>query len=322
MQTLRLFYDVARCHSFSQAANLHGITQSAASQRISQLEKRLGVTLIDRSVRPLALTDEGNTFLEGASCILDKYDRLAAKLASMKQDPIGTVRIAAIYSSGIELLGRIADQFHKEHPRVHIDIHYTKPDHVYREVREDVADFGILAYPQGWRKLGILPLREEVMAVVTNPSHPLASRSVVTPEDLSPYEMVTFDTDLPLGRKIRSFLKEHHATPRIAGSFDNIDTVKNAVAVTSTFSILPGRTVLRELEAGTLTLTELRPQMVRPMGVVYRKRHKHQDAAFSPATQQFIDYLLANAGPDTDLGQQFWASRQIKHAATPESLRI
>ena len=315
MQTLRLFYDVARCHSFSQAANLHGITQSAASQRISQLEKRLGVTLIDRSVRPLGLTKQGLTFLEGCSGILDKYDKLASELAAMKQDPIGTVRVAAIYSSGIELLGRVADQFHEKYPRIHVDIHYTKPDDVYREVKEDAADLGILAYPQGWRKLGIIPLREEVMAVVTNPDHPLAFRQSVTPEDLSPFEMVTFDTDLPLGRRIRSFLKKHHATPRIAGSFDNIDTVKNAVAVTSTFSILPGRTVLRELKAGTLKLIELQPRMVRPMGIVYRKRHKHTEAAFSPTAQQFVDFLREHAGHGADI-HALLAENNIKQAAS------
>ena len=68
MQTLRLFCDVAACRSVSQAAARHGITQSAASQRVSQFEKRLGVTLIDRSVRPLDLTAAGELMLrEGRS---------------------------------------------------------------------------------------------------------------------------------------------------------------------------------------------------------------------------------------------------------------
>ncbi|MCC7205272.1 MAG: LysR family transcriptional regulator, partial [Phycisphaeraceae bacterium] len=63
MQSLRLFCDVAGHRSFSLAAKKHGITQSAVSQRVGQLEKRLGVTLLDRSVRPLALTPAGELFL-------------------------------------------------------------------------------------------------------------------------------------------------------------------------------------------------------------------------------------------------------------------
>ncbi|WP_261341896.1 LysR family transcriptional regulator [Poriferisphaera corsica] len=311
MQTLRLFYDVARCHSFSQAAAMHSITQSAASQRISQLEKRLGVVLIDRSVRPLALTEAGQTFLEGCAGIIDKYDKLAAQVALIKEDPVGTVRVASIYSAGIDLLGRIADQFHIEHPRINVEIQYTKPDDVYRLVEENEADFGILAYPQSWRKLGIIPLRDEIMAVVCNPKHPLAQLKEVTAEVLTAYNMVTFDTNLPVGRALHRYLRERGARPRIVSTFDNIDTIKNAVALTDGISILPGRTVLHEVEAGVLSTIRLLPQMVRPMGVVYRRKHKTQSASFAPAVQQFVDYLLEQAGPDSDPAHEWIADSQL-----------
>ena len=104
MQTLRLFSDVARRRSFSEAAKLHGVTQSAASQRLGALEKRLGVTLFDRSVRPLALTEAGEIFLEGCSELLDQYDRLQRRVMGLSGDPQGRVRVAAIYSAGIDLL--------------------------------------------------------------------------------------------------------------------------------------------------------------------------------------------------------------------------
>ncbi|QQE13760.1 LysR family transcriptional regulator [Planctomycetota bacterium] len=305
MQTLRLFYDVARCHSFSQAASMHSITQSAASQRISQLEKRLGVVLIDRSVRPLALTEAGQSFLRGCEGILDKYDKLAAEVALIKEDPVGTVRVAAIYSAGIDLLGQIVDRFHDEHQRINVEIQYTKPDDVYRLVKDGEADFGILAYPQSWRKLGIIPLREEIMAVVCSPRHPLAQLSEVTAEVLTAYNMVTFDTNLPVGKVLQRFLREHGSSPKIVSTFDNIDTIKNAVAVTDSISILPGRTVLQEARVGILSMVRLLPQMVRPMGVVYRRKHKSQGASFAPAVQQFVDYLLANAGPSSEAEREW-----------------
>jgi DNA-binding transcriptional LysR family regulator len=72
MQTIRLYADVARYRSFSEAAREHGITQSAASQRIRSLEDRLGVMLIDRSVRPLALTPAGEVYGRGCIELLER----------------------------------------------------------------------------------------------------------------------------------------------------------------------------------------------------------------------------------------------------------
>lgn len=311
MQTLRLFVDVARCHSFSKAAVAHGITQSAASQRISHLEKRLGVTLLDRSVRPLELTRAGQVFLDGVTEMLAGYDRLAEQVAHLGADPAeggaaaeaqieGHVHVAAIYSSGIELLNRIRERFVAEHPRIEVEIRYNQPEQVYDAVRAFECDLGILSYPQRWRQVGVIPLRDEVMAVVCSPEHPLAQRERVEAAELSGHEMVGFDRELPAGRRIRQYLRDNAAHPRVVNSFDNIDTIKGVLTVTQRFSILPKRTVAREVTAGQLCVVELTPALVRPIGMIYRRRHKHGEA-FSPATQTFVDYLLKHAGPSIDL---------------------
>jgi len=299
MQTLRVFTDVAKYHSFSQAAESHGITQSAVSQRIGSLEKRLGVTLIDRTVRPLILTEAGKQFFLGCEDILDRYDRLEQKISAMHDDPTGSVRIAAIYSSGIELLNKLRLDFQQAWPRISVDITYEKPDNVYQLVLDQVCDLGILSYPLHWRKVGIIPLRDEVMAVVCSPSHKLASHRKIKANRLSSYDMVTFTTDLPAGRQIRQYLRESGGNPKMTDSFDNVDTIKSVIAVTDRFSILPVRTVQREASNGTLSIVELEPQLVRPMGVIYRRRNKHNNS-FSPAIQVFINYLTEHAGPGAD----------------------
>lgn len=303
MQTLRLFFDVARCHSFSQAAALHGITQSAASQRIGQLERKLHVTLLDRSTRPLALTEAGRLFLEGVGDVLERYDRLEQKVSALGEEPEGRVRVAAIYSAGIELLNQLSQRFEAEHPRIRIDLNYEKPDEVYRRVLEGECDLGILSYPQRWRKVDIVPLREEIMAVVCGPEHPLARRKRVGAGELGDYPMVTFDADLPVGRRLRQYLREQGVTPQITNVFDNIDTLKNAVAVTERFSILPVRTVLREVGSGALRVVELTPRMTRPIGVISRKgaRSGNGNGTMMPAVRVFVDFLKDHAGPSVDV---------------------
>jgi len=299
MNTLRLFLDVARCHSFSQAAALHGITQSAASQRISQLEKRLGVTLLDRSVRPLALTESGRAFYAGCEDVVQRYDQLEQQVAAMAQAE-GPVRVAAIYSAGIELLHQLRRRFQAEHPDTEVQIHYEKPHAVYESVREQACDLGILSYPERWGDVGIIPLRDERMAVVCHPSHPLAEREAVNAAELSPYEMAAFEPELPVGRRLETYLRRHGGRPTVADRFDNIDTIKSVVSVTERFSILPVRTVRREVQRGTLATVTLSPDLVRPLGIIYH-RGGVEPGGFSAATQRFVDYLLANAGPSVEV---------------------
>ena len=315
MQTQRLYRDVARCRSFSEAARLHGITQSAASQRIGQLEKKLGVTLLDRSMRPLGLTDAGRTYLLGVGEVLERYDRLERAViaqGSARAGVRGRVRVAAIYSSGIDLLRRVGDDFAVDHPGIAVQVDYQKPDAVHESVLAGRADVGILSYPQRFKKVGVIPLRDEEMAVVCPPGHALARRRGVDPAALRGVEMLGFDTYLPVARGTADYLKAHGSQPELTHRFDNLDTLKAAVLATGRCAILPARTVRSEVAAGTLRAIALTPRLVRPMGLIYRRPAAagrggearpapgHASgplgiANLPPVVSIFVEYLLQHA---------------------------
>ncbi|MDX1681794.1 MAG: LysR family transcriptional regulator [Phycisphaeraceae bacterium] len=304
MKTLRLFADVARLRSISRAADEHGITQSAASQRISALEKQVDVQLIDRSVRPLALTPAGEVFLEGCRDVLERYDQLQRRVCQLRPQLAGEVRVDAIYSAGIGLLNHAVDRFRQEQPDVEVKVEYRPVNEVYDVVARRDCDFGIVSYPESNARFGVIPLRDEVMAVVCGPDHELAGRNRLSATDLDGRELLTFDSSLPVGRQIRRYLKEAGAKPRITNHFDNIDTLKSAVALTDGLSILPTRTVLREVAAHTLRAIELTPSTVRPIGMIYardKRKSKSDENPLNPAAQAFADFLVAHAGPNVDL---------------------
>src|SRR2546421_736284 len=79
-ESLKVFCDIARHRSFSQAAAANNVTQSAASQIVLQLEKRMGVQLIDRSTRPLQLTPPGKVYYEGCKPLVEQYLELEASV--------------------------------------------------------------------------------------------------------------------------------------------------------------------------------------------------------------------------------------------------
>lgn len=299
MQTIRLFVEVARCRSFSKAASMFGISQSAASQRIGQLERRLGVKLMDRSVRPFELTQAGELYLVGATDALSRFDQMEREVSSLAMDGDrieGSVKVAAIYSAGIDLLSQLRDRFVAEHDAVQLELVYLKPDHVYQSVLNHEADLGIVSFPKRFGNIVSQPLSEEVMAVVCGVGHPLASRKTVRVEHLAEYEMAGFDLDLPIDAHIQSYFDDHAVAPQITHRFDNMDTLKSAVAMTDQFAIMPVRCVARETEAGSLSAIPLTPILTRPMGVITPPTRE----GFSPAAKAFLNELLAFAGQATD----------------------
>ena len=125
------------------------------------------------------------------------------------------------------------------------------------------------------------------MQVAVPPSHPLATRDEVYPADLNGQDFIGFDEDLPIRRELDRFLRAQGIEINAVMHFDNIQMIKEAVALGSGISILPARTMQAEIAQGRLVAVPLHaPELVRPVGMVHRKRKK-----FNRATQAFLELL-------------------------------
>ena len=310
LATIRIFCDVAEERNFSRAAALNGITQSAASQRIRSLEEELGVELIDRSTRPCGLTPTGKLYYEGCREILDRYERLEREVAHTPRLR-GRVDVASIYSADVPHLNEIREGFKLEHPEAAIQIHYLQPQAVRDWVRSGKADFGILSYPDRWPDLQAVPLREEEMVAVFGVGHRLADRVEIEPADLADERLIGFDANLRISQEIRAYLRQHGVRPLVETSFDNVDSIKAAVAETGGVGILPQRTVRVEVARGRLATAKLRPTLMRPLAVVHSRDH-----ALPPLVETAIEYLFAN-----DLPEQSVAENETPGAERPAARR-
>ena len=315
MQALRLFREVARYHSFSRAAATLGMTQSAVSQRIVQLEKRLGITLIDRSVRPLALTEAGRIYQEGCCDILNRQDALERRIVRLQSKVAGEVRVDAIYSAGIDLLNRIRAEFCQQFPSVRVRVEYKRPNEVHDAVRAGTCDLGIVSFPQRWRDVSTTALRDEEMVVVCEPEHPLANEVSIPVTALHDVHMVAFDADLPIARKMRQYFRDHRVRPVIVNEFDNVDTMKTAVSLAHQVALLPDRTVRHEVEMGTLRALALTPPLVRPLGIIRPKRVA-LDGLGNTAVRTFLDFLQQHAGVEEGI------KVPLEHGAADHAKRV
>lgn len=292
LKALKVFCDVVQQRSFSRAADDNGISQSGASQLVQQLEDQLSVRLIDRSKRPFVLTPEGEIYYNGCRELVSRYFALEDKVRTMHQEVIGRVRVASIYSVGLHLMSSFITTFYQHYPKANVRLEYLHPDRVYESVESDVADIGLVSYPKSSRTLEAVPWRDEPMVLVCQPSHPLASRSIVSITDLDGAEVVAFDDDLTIRREIDRVLNQHAVGVDVKLAFDNIETIKRAVEVGIGISLLPEPTIRREVEAGTLKAVPLdTSELVRPLGIIYRKGKE-----LSSTAMRFIELLRREAG--------------------------
>ncbi len=284
---LKLFKDIAAAGSVSRGAALNRLSQSAASQHLQDLEEDLGVTLLDRSTRPLGLTAAGKRYLELCRDVLRRHDQFQSELAELKGTMEGVVRVASIYSVGLSEVSHLEREFYRQYPNTTVEIEYLRPEKVYESVLTDRVDFGLVSYPEASRQIEVIPWREEQMVVALSPYHPLAQREEIVPFDLDGVDFVAFDEDLPIRHNIDRFFREYRVTVNIALHFDNLQMIKEAVAHGAGVSILPVRTMEAEIAQGRLVPVAIAaPELFRPVGIIHRRK-KH----FHRAAKAFLDLL-------------------------------
>lgn len=290
-ENLKLFRDIVQTKSISRAAALNGISQSGASQALQEMERRINATLLDRTTRPILPTEAGKLFYELCRDALRRERQFQLQLESLKGLVEGEVRVASIYSIGLTEMSRLQEEFAARLPNVELHVNYLRPNKVYEAVLADRADLGLVSYPVAAKGLAVIPWRDEEMAVAAPPAHPLAQKSVLLPSDLDGQDFVGFDEELTIRRELDRFFREQGIEIRMAMQFDNIQMVKEAVALGSGISILPARTMQAEIALGRLVSIPLRaPELVRPIGVIHRRSKR-----FSRAVESFLDLLLQPA---------------------------
>src|SRR6058998_1487279 len=179
IESLKVFCDLAETESFTKAAQINEVTQSAVSQQISSLERQFKSLLIERSKKKFRLTREGQVLYDYSKQIIQTYDALFSKLQEIKDIVSGTIRVATIYSIGLHDLPPYLKKFLKTYPTVNVHVEYRRSNQVYEDVLSNVVDLGLVAYPVKDSKLEIVALRKDLLVLIAHPQHPLAKSKTV-----------------------------------------------------------------------------------------------------------------------------------------------
>jgi LysR family transcriptional regulator, transcriptional activator of the cysJI operon len=287
IESLKMYCDLAETESFTKAAQINGVTQSAVSQQISSLERIFKSLLIERSKKKFRLTREGQVLYDFSKQIIQTYESLFCKLQEIKDIISGTIRVSTIYSIGLHDLPNYLKRFLKSYPTVNVHVEYRRANQVYEDVASNVADLGLVAYPTKDPKLETLHLRKDPLVLICHPDHALAKHKSIKLKDLEGLKFVSFEHDIPTRKATDRVLRERRVHIQHAMEFDNIETVKRAVEIDAGVAFVPRSTITQEIAKQTLAEVKVEDaDLARPIAIIYKK-----NKVLSPAMKQFMGFV-------------------------------
>ena len=233
---LRALRTIAEHGSFSRAAEALGYTQSAVSQQIAALEHEVGLTLLNRAVRPVALTDAGRVLAGHVEQVLEHLATADAQLDAIRGLRAGSMRLAAFGSAYATFLPPVIAQFRDRHPDVQLELVEAEPDASLPLLRTGEVDLAIVyRFADGGSDDGleVVHLLDDEHRAVLPARHRLAARKAVSVADLADEAWIVPHADGP-ARSYRDGLERLCAdagfTPRIGFETDDLQAVQTFVA--------------------------------------------------------------------------------------------
>jgi DNA-binding transcriptional LysR family regulator len=250
LRRLAVFRAVADAGSFSAAALELDYTQSVVSHHVAQLERELGVTLIERGRRPVRLTPAGERLHVHAGAILGAARAAETELRAVAGLEAGTLRVGAFLTACASFVPAAVGKFAAAHPGVDVRVDQVEPPVALARLGDGDLDLAVVYRDEGTaspdprledRKLGDDPYR-----IALPPGHRLARRREVALSDLR-HERFAAPRAVAGGLQYRALVQrlceDAGFTPNFAYALDDVTVARGFVAAGLTVAVMPEMTI-------------------------------------------------------------------------------
>ena len=279
LRQLRVFIEVARLQSFSRAGDEIGLTQSAVSRCVRELETEIGLKLIDRTTREVQLTDVGGNLVSSVSRLLTDLDDTLREIREIGEQRRGRVVVAASPTVACRLMPQVVAGCGKQFPFITLGLRDDVQSDVVRKVKSGEVDFGVVIGPFSSDDLLSEPLMTDSFCLVSRADHPLAAKTRVAWSDLEGQQLVMLDYASGSRPIIDAVMSEHGVSATVVQELGHSATVFGLVEAGVGVSVLPWLAL--PLPADTsLVARPLVPRAERTVELVRRR-----DRSLSPAAE-------------------------------------
>ena len=286
VRNLETFIRVAELGSVTKAAEEMGFVQSTVSMQIRQMETELGYPLFDRIGKRVSLTALGEEFLASAYEMVNIMDRAAAKKDSSEMR--GTLRIGVLESLLFSGVLGILPEFRSEYPKVDVMIKIGQASDILDTLRQNQLDIAYISYSHNSDPSIICAYsRKEEMAFIASASHPLASRSRLSMEEVMEYPFVVAEKTGRCYGRLVELAAEHNLPLHSSVMVDNIEAITALLMDGQSITFLAEYSLEKEINRGRLVRLDVdcQPQ------TYYSQILYHKNKYLAPFMQSFIEHI-------------------------------
>jgi DNA-binding transcriptional LysR family regulator len=287
LKQLRAFVYTTRLGTLSRAAEALFLSQPSVSLQLKALERELGTHLLERTRRRITLTDAGEALYELARPLVEGFENLDREFQTKtKGAQAGRLTVAAGSSTIQYLLPELVKTYRERFPHVHLALSNVTNRDGLALLRSDEVDIAVGSMIDVPHDIAWAPVYHYDPMLIMPPDHPLASKTDIRLEDLSPYGLILPPKRLTTYRLVDMVFQQRHVPYTVAIEVGGWDVIKQYVAMGLGISIVTG-ICITEADRERLVVRNLRqyfPQ--RSYGVVMRK-----GKFLSPEARAFIDLI-------------------------------
>jgi DNA-binding transcriptional LysR family regulator len=289
---LRYFIAVAEELHFGRAAKRLMVTQPSLSRQITLLEEEIGVPLLVRDTRRVALTSAGREYLGQVREILRSVTNAAESARRAERGESGRLSVAFYYIAGLGILPPVLREFRLRHPNVSLELRELPSRWQIAEVLKGTIDVGIVHEPSTVKGVSVEPIQREAMVAVLPSTHALAKKPTLRLPDLQADTFIMFPRTDSSGLHDRIIASCNAAgfSPNVVNGAKMIVTVIGMVAARMGIAILPG--VCAKIRHPDVVFRKILPAIEIQTGVIWNGHTEGQN----PLTQSFIEVCRASSG--------------------------
>lgn len=275
LRQLEILQAIAETGSFTACGRKLHVSQSAISRQIALLEEELGEPLFLRVGRHVRMTPAAESLVQlGQRVFLDIRDTVGA-ITDHTRTLRGTLRLAGGMTVCLYVFPPLLKHVKRTHPDLDIRVTVASAARSLDEIRAGRHDAGLLTLPVEESDLETVPVMREELLLLTMPTHRLAHKKRIEPQDLAQEPFVLFEAGSATRRVIDRMFVTEQIEPTVVMDTENVEIIKAMVKTGLGISIVPYQAVAREVRAGQFFCSRVEGhELVRETGWVYARANR------------------------------------------------